>query len=159
MILRCADCFLLHLLATPGKRSFPKDLLPIYTRDVACIIIQRKWRAILMRQFLRALVRAQHDEVWDPVKGRFNYYHRESEVLHQEKPKLLGTCCLLGCLWVCMRYSYAAVFVRAVCRVLHIVWYVYGVHRMFSSAGSAKVSFQWPVAHFGISQLDNFSSL
>ena len=74
-----------------GKRSFPKDLLPIYTRDVACIIIQRKWRAILLRQFLRALCRAQHDEVWDPVKGRFNYYHRDSETLHQEKPKLLGT--------------------------------------------------------------------
>lgn len=75
---------------TTGKRSFPKDFLPIYTRDVACIIIQRKWRAILVRQFLRALVRAQHDEVWDPVKGRFNYYHRDSETLYQEKPKLLG---------------------------------------------------------------------
>jgi hypothetical protein len=57
---------------------------------VACIIIQRKWRAILMRQFLRALVRANYDEVWDPVKGRFNYYHRDSEMLYQEKPKLLG---------------------------------------------------------------------
>jgi hypothetical protein len=76
--------------ACAGKRSFPKDILPIYTRDVACIIIQRKWRAILVKQFLRALVRAQHDEVWDPVKGRFNYYHRDSETLHQEKPKLLG---------------------------------------------------------------------
>jgi len=73
-----------------GKRSFPKDILPIYTRDVACIIIQRKWRGILMRQFLRALVRATHDEVWDPVRGRFNYYHREAETLHQEKPRLLG---------------------------------------------------------------------
>ena len=75
---------------SPGKRSFPKDILPIYTRDVACIIIQRKWRGILMRQFLRALVRATHDEVWDPVRGRFNYYHREAETLHQEKPRLLG---------------------------------------------------------------------
>lgn len=44
----------------------------------------------MLRQFLRALVRATHDEVWDPVKGRFNYYHRESETLHQEKPLLLG---------------------------------------------------------------------
>jgi len=79
-----------HFSATLGKRSFPKDILPIYTRDVACIIIQRKWRGILMRQFLRALVRATHDEVWDPVRGRFNYYHREAETLHQEKPRLLG---------------------------------------------------------------------
>lgn len=78
-------------IVTLGKRSFPKDILPIYTRDVACIIIQRKWRGILMRQFLRALVRATHDEVWDPVRGRFNYYHREAETLHQEKPRLLGS--------------------------------------------------------------------
>mmetsp|Transcript_17064 Transcript_17064/g.28887 ORF Transcript_17064/g.28887 Transcript_17064/m.28887 type:complete len:595 (-) Transcript_17064:297-2081(-) len=72
-----------------GKRSFPKDILPIYTKDVACIIIQRKWRAILVWQFLRALARASHDEIWDPVKGRYNYYHRDAEVLHQLKPKLL----------------------------------------------------------------------
>jgi hypothetical protein len=83
-------CCCFGAFACAGKRSFPKDILPIYTRDVACIIIQRKWRAILVKQFLRALVRAQHDEVWDPVKGRFNYYHRDSETLHQEKPKLLG---------------------------------------------------------------------
>lgn len=83
----CLCCILHH---PTGKRSFPKDILPIYTRDVACIIIQRKWRAILMRQFLRALVRAQFDEVWDPVKGRFNYYHRDGETLYQDKPKLLG---------------------------------------------------------------------
>jgi len=81
---------LTNIVSCTGKRSYPKDILPIYTRDVACIIIQRKWRAIMLRQFLRALVRATHDEVWDPVKGRFNYYHRESETLHQEKPLLLG---------------------------------------------------------------------
>ena len=72
-----------------GKRSFPKDILPIYTIDVAAIIIQRKWRGILIRQFLRALVRATHDEVWDPVKGRYNYYNRDSEQLFTEKPLLL----------------------------------------------------------------------
>ncbi len=65
-----------------------------------------------MRQFLRALVRATHDEVWDPVKGRFNYYNRETEVLHQEKPLLLGeqlnTCCvdvLVCCSYFCLQYS------------------------------------------------------
>ena len=74
-----------------GKRSYPKDILPIFTRDVAVITIQRKWRAILMRQFLRALVRAAYDEVWDPVQGRFNYYHLETETLFTEKPLLLRT--------------------------------------------------------------------
>lgn len=29
-------------------------------------------------------------QIWDPVKGRFNYYHRESAVLLQDKPRLLG---------------------------------------------------------------------
>lgn len=72
-----------------GKRSFPKDLRPVYTNDVAALIIQRKWRTLLMYQFLRALCRACHDEVWDPVVGRFNYYNRDHEVLHQEKPKIL----------------------------------------------------------------------
>eukprot|EP01038_Epipyxis_sp_PR26KG_P009811 gene9811-13202_t len=72
-----------------GKRSFPKDLVPIFTRDVAALIIQRKWRSILIRQFLCALVRATHDEVWDPVSGQFTYYHRDAEVLHKSKPKLL----------------------------------------------------------------------
>jgi hypothetical protein len=44
-----------------------------------------------MRQFLRALVRAAYDEVWDPVMGRFNYYHVETELLYVDKPKLLRT--------------------------------------------------------------------
>lgn len=72
-----------------GKRSFPKDLVPIYTIDVAAIAIQRKWRAILMWQFLRALSRAVHDEVWDPVHGRYNYYNRDHEILLQSKPNIL----------------------------------------------------------------------
>jgi len=62
--------------ALSGKRSFPLDLQAIYTKDTACIIIQRKWRSILIRQFWRALARACHDEVWDPVKGKFNYFNQ-----------------------------------------------------------------------------------
>lgn len=42
-----------------------------------------------MRQFLCALVRATHDEVWDPVKGKYNYFNRDSEQLFQDKPLLL----------------------------------------------------------------------
>lgn len=56
---------------------------------MAVITIQRKWRAILVRQFLRALARAAFEEVWDPVMGRFNYFHLETETLFQNKPKLL----------------------------------------------------------------------
>ena len=36
-------------------------------------------------------MRASHDQQWDPVKGKFNYYHREKEVLYEEKPVLLGS--------------------------------------------------------------------
>ncbi len=72
-----------------GKRSFPKDLVPVFTIDTAAIIVQRKWRSILIWQFLRALARASYDEIWDPVKGRYNYYHRDSEQLYQDKPRLL----------------------------------------------------------------------
>ncbi len=72
-----------------GKRSFPKDIAPIYTIDVAAIIIQRKWRAILLRMFLQAVARASYDEVWDPVKGKFNYLRRDTSVLYADKPKLL----------------------------------------------------------------------
>jgi hypothetical protein len=54
-----------------GKRSFPKDILPIYTVDVAAIIIQRKWRTILIRSFFQALARATYDEIWDPVVRAF----------------------------------------------------------------------------------------
>jgi hypothetical protein len=61
----------------------------VFTVDSAAVVIQRKWRTILMLQFLRALARASYDEIWDPVKGRFNYYHRDSEQLYQFKPKLL----------------------------------------------------------------------
>ncbi|RYG65538.1 hypothetical protein EON64_11705 [archaeon] len=46
-----------------GRRSFPKDLQPVYTPDVAALVVQRKWRSILLRQFFRALVRASYDEV------------------------------------------------------------------------------------------------
>jgi hypothetical protein len=40
-------------------------------------------------QFLRALVRANHDEVWDPVHGRFNYFNRVTEAMNTDKPKIL----------------------------------------------------------------------
>lgn len=28
--------------------------------------------------------------MWDPIKGRYNYYHRDTAVLYQDKPRLLG---------------------------------------------------------------------
>lgn len=42
-----------------------------------------------MWNFLRALARATYDEIWDPVKGRYNYFNRDSEQLFTEKPKIL----------------------------------------------------------------------
>lgn len=42
-----------------------------------------------MRQFLQTVARATYDEVWDPVKGKFNYLNRDSSVLFPDKPKIL----------------------------------------------------------------------
>ena len=72
-----------------GKRGFPKDIKPIFTNDAACVVIQRKWRAVCVRAMLCALCRAAYDQLWDPVMGRFTYFHRETEILYQDKPKLL----------------------------------------------------------------------
>lgn len=72
-----------------GKRGYLRDILPIYTRDVAAIIIQRKWRAICTWEMLWALTRAAYDQLWDPVSGSFTYLHRTTDVLLLDKPKLL----------------------------------------------------------------------
>ena len=73
-----------------GKRGFPKDLVPIYTVDVAALIIQRKWRALLVRRFLWALCRGTYEQIWDPVNGRWNYFHKEKKTLLEYKPLVLG---------------------------------------------------------------------
>lgn len=72
-----------------GRRGYPKDILPIYTKDVAAIVIQRKWRAICTWEMLWALTRAAYEQLWDPVLGRFTYLHRTTDVLLLEKPRLL----------------------------------------------------------------------
>lgn len=74
-----------------GKRGYMRDILPIFTKDVAAVIIQRKWRTVLTYRFLHALVRASYDQLWDPVTGAFTYYHLETEILYRHKPKLLGS--------------------------------------------------------------------
>jgi len=73
-----------------GKRGYPRDIAPIYTKDVASIIIQRQWRAIMVRRLFYALVRTSYDQLWDPVSGSFTYLHRETDVLYRKKPLLLG---------------------------------------------------------------------
>jgi hypothetical protein len=73
-----------------GRRGYPKDIKPIFTRDAAAVIIQRKWRTILTYRFLWALTRAAYDQIWDPVSGSFTYYHVETETLYREKPKIMG---------------------------------------------------------------------
>lgn len=72
-----------------GRRGYLRDILPIYTKDVAALIIQRKWRAIMVRQMLIALLRCVYDQMWDPVRGRYMYFNRETEEYIYEKPKLL----------------------------------------------------------------------
>ena len=73
-----------------GRRGFPRDIVPIYTVDVAALIIQRKWRALLVRRFLWALCRGSYEQIWDPVNGRWNYFHKENKYLLEYKPLVLG---------------------------------------------------------------------
>merc|ERR1712179_346636 len=51
--------------------------------------IQRKWRTLLIRAYLQGLCRGSMDEIWDPVTGSYNYYHRDAMYLYKEKPKLM----------------------------------------------------------------------
>ena len=71
-------------------RSYPKDILPIYTIDVACVIIQRKWRAFLIRQFLWALARASFIEEFDSILGKFTYLRVDNGKKSDIKPLMLG---------------------------------------------------------------------
>ena len=73
------------------RRGFPKDIIAIYTKDVSAVIIQNKWRAVLMRRFLRAVVRVVYIEKWDPVDGTYKYLNTNTNMLQVEKPKLLGS--------------------------------------------------------------------
>ena len=72
-----------------GQRGYPKDIKPIFTVDAAAVVIQRKWRVVLVRTLLCTLCRAAYEQLWDPVNGRFTYFHRQSEILYNDKPRLL----------------------------------------------------------------------
>lgn len=71
------------------KLKLKNDVKLILTEDIAAIVIQRKWRAILVRNFLKLLTRIQFDEVWDPVKGQYNYHHKEKNIILERKPLIL----------------------------------------------------------------------
>lgn len=73
-----------------GMRGYPRDILPIYTIDVAALIIQRKWRARLVRLFFWALARATYQQVFDPLTGSFKYIHRTTGEETYQKPRILG---------------------------------------------------------------------
>lgn len=74
-----------------GKRGYIRDITAVFTSDIAAIVIQRKWKANLIRRFFYALVRSTFDQQWDAIHGRFTYYHREREMLYENKPLLLGS--------------------------------------------------------------------
>jgi hypothetical protein len=56
---------------------------------VASIVIQRKWRATLVKAFLVALCRVTYKQVWDPVSGKHKYEHKHTKELSSEPPILL----------------------------------------------------------------------
>ena len=72
-----------------GRRAYPYDILPIYTRDVAAVVIQRKWRATLIRALFCNLVRISYVQEWDAIDGVNKYLNINTKVMQDEKPKLL----------------------------------------------------------------------
>jgi len=73
-----------------GRRAFPYDIMPVFTRDVAAVVIQWKWRAFCVRQMLWHLVRVSYIQEWDPVEGRNKYLNLNTRIMSDDKPKLLG---------------------------------------------------------------------
>ena len=73
------------------RRGFPSDIDPLYTDDVYAIVIQRKWRTILVYKFLKAVVRSCMEQVWDPISGQFLYVNRNDNSSSPMKPLLLGS--------------------------------------------------------------------
>lgn len=71
-------------------RGFPRDIVPIYTIDVAAVVIQRQWRGRLIRKFWWALARSAYEEDFDPVLGRAVYSHIATGRQTPTKPRILG---------------------------------------------------------------------
>lgn len=71
------------------RRSYPRDMPLIYTPDVAALIIQRKWRATLVRELWRLLARITYELIWDPINARWNYYDREKGILLDQQLRLM----------------------------------------------------------------------
>ena len=68
----------------------PFDLFPVFTRDVAALIIQKQWRVYATRIFLKQLCRREFRREWDPINGRNLYRHRTNTKLTiPHKPLLL----------------------------------------------------------------------
>lgn len=72
-------------------RGFKDNIHAVYTEDVAAIIIQQKWRTLLMRRFLKALVRINFIERWDPIALKYKYVNIETDESSDKKPLLLGS--------------------------------------------------------------------
>lgn len=72
-------------------RGYPKDLKAIMTNDYYALLIQRKWRVILVKRFFRALVRKHYEQIWDPIGVRYLYINHITHELSPTKPLLLGS--------------------------------------------------------------------
>lgn len=60
-----------------NRRSYMKDIPILYTLDVAALVIQRKWRAISLRELFRLLARNTYEQIFDPIKNCLTYYNKD----------------------------------------------------------------------------------
>jgi hypothetical protein len=70
-------------------RGYPKDVAIMFTPEVAAYRIQRRWRAVLVREFLRELCRCTYMRQWDPVKEMHLYLHKEKDETLTTMPRLM----------------------------------------------------------------------
>lgn len=67
------------------RRGYHGSISIVWTDDVAATYIQRKWRAIMMREFTKAILRVTYKREWDPVRSDWKYVNRDdgSEMYHK----------------------------------------------------------------------------
>lgn len=72
------------------KKRGIHGLVPIlFTPDVAALIIQRKWRAILIHEFIKIIFRKTYERQWDPIRGDWKYVHKDTNEEILDKPLCL----------------------------------------------------------------------
>lgn len=67
-----------------------KELRPLWTDDIAAMMIQGMWKAHLARQFMMSFVRQHFIRIWNPMQGCFMFKNKETGKVVGMMPTLTG---------------------------------------------------------------------